>query len=100
MLIEYDPKKDKTFILQRSSGDRIGELATHAKGACATKYCCIHKPSKHRLSRAPMNWRTDRGVMERICEHGVWHNDPDDTASRKALGLPDSDGIHTCDGCC
>jgi hypothetical protein len=41
----------------------------------------------------PLHWRYDRGILERICPHGVGHPDPDDKASA-------SDGIHGCDGCC
>jgi hypothetical protein len=39
----------------------------------------------------PQNWREDRGIMERICPHGIGHPDPDD---------PTTDKIHGCDGCC
>jgi hypothetical protein len=34
--------------------------------------------------------------MERICEHGCGHPDPDD--HRILTG--EDDGIHGCDGCC
>ena len=53
--------------------------------------CCIHNPSDHHMRTWPQHWRDDRGIMERICEHGCGHPDPDD----KSL-----DRIHGCCGCC
>lgn len=63
----------------------------HDKHLCAGNNCCIHNPSAHHMIEWPQNYREDRGIMERICEHGVGHPDPDDTTE---------DTIHGCDGCC
>jgi len=47
-----------------------------------------------------MNFRFDKGVMERICpEHGVGHPDPDDAAYWIREGKPEMT-IHGCCGCC
>lgn len=43
------------------------------------------------------HWRPDRGIMERVCEHGVGHPDPDDVKVQ-AGGWTET--IHGCDGCC
>lgn len=43
----------------------------------------------------PQNWRSDRGIMERICEHGVGHPDPDDPKAGNKY-----EAVHGCDGCC
>ena len=75
-------------------------FTTHSWHNCYGQYCSIHNPSDHYLKDAPMNWRPDRGIMERICEHGIGHNDPDDTAYRKRMGFDDSEGVHGCCGCC
>jgi len=75
-------------------------IMVHNKEKCEGQYCCIHNPSDHVLVHSPTHWRSDRGIMERICEHGVGHPDPDDTAFRRREGLGDADGIHGCDGCC
>lgn len=104
-LIKYSPEEDVTYVVNRNT---VGQfirvkgfnLKTHSRDRCVGQWCCIHNPSDHPLSGAPLNWRGDRGIMERICEHGVGHNDPDDTAARKLLGLGDSDGVHGCDFCC
>lgn len=76
----------------------------HPATQCAGEFCCIHNPSNHRLRDAPLNFRFDRGITERICEHGVGHPDPDsgdflkrvDPERYKRIAW----GIHGCDGCC
>lgn len=78
-------------------------LTTHAKGACAGQRCCIHRPSDHPLNTAPLNWRSDTKVMERICAHGVGHPDPDHLHYVESTWGPDmawGQGVHGCDGCC
>ena len=67
----------------------------HEDTACMTHYCTIHHHSKHAKSIGPQHWRDDRGIMERICEHGVGHPDPDSP-------WPENDyrWVHGCDGCC
>ena len=78
-------------------------LNTHRKTDCLGPNCAIHNPSDHPLKDAPLNWRADRRLMERICEHGVGHPDPDDLAfKRKMRGdeFASGEGVHGCDGCC
>jgi len=52
-------------------------LQTHAAAACAGRACCVHAPSDHPLRDAPLSWRGDRHLVERICPCGVGHPDPD-----------------------
>jgi len=66
----------------------------HSKKVCKGEYCCIHNPSNHHMADWPQVWRADRGIMERICEHGVGHPDPDQ------IMKCEEDWIHGCDGCC
>lgn len=77
-------------------------LKTHGPGQCAGEHCSIHNPSDHPLNTAPMNWRADRQLMERICEHHVGHPDPDDIEYKRLTGNPYAkyDAMHGCDGCC
>ena len=65
---------------------------------CAT-VCPIHRPSDgpHRL--LPWHWRNDRGIFERICEHGVGHPDPDQMLWWMTQQQA-SQAMHGCDGCC
>jgi len=51
----------------------------------------------------PLHWRGDRGIFERICEHGVGHPDPDTMdhiANTRGAREAESESIHGCDGCC
>lgn len=86
--------------------DGIRMTNVHPENACLGEHCVLHNPSIH-----PMNdWKmaagyvpSDQGLLVmiyRVCEHGVWHNDPDSQAFvESATGdeLPES---ATCDGCC
>ena len=74
-------------------------LITHSEDKCAGEHCCIHTPSDHHMRDWPMHWRADKGVMERICPHGVGHPDPDDAAYWDRIGKGHKN-IHGCDGCC
>lgn len=63
----------------------------HDETVCAGNRCTIHNLSDHHMRSWPQNFREDRGIMERLCPHGVGHPDPDD---------PTTDTVHGCDGCC
>ncbi len=80
------------------------KIKVHDKEKCKGAYCCIHNPSDHHMKNWPTHWRNDRGIMERICEHGVGHPDPDDLAFRIRIEPDESKhkykGIHGCCGCC
>jgi len=71
-------------------------LWTHKKWTCMGEACTIHNLSNHSMRSFPQWWRGDRGIMERICSHGVGHPDPDDY---KVKNSP-AEGVHGCDGCC
>lgn len=79
-----------------------GRLRTHSANKCGPGFCCLHNPSDHVLKDAPMTIRMDREVplIERICEHGVGHADPDSVAYFQRDGKNASVGVHGCDGCC
>ena len=74
-------------------------INVHAPSECQGRPCCIHHPSDHPLADAPLHWRPDKRVMERICPHGVGHDDPDDYAYRSTIN-PNARRVHGCDGCC
>jgi hypothetical protein len=67
---------------------------THSPDKCKGEPCPVHNPSNHHMRKWKLNYRTDRGITERICQHGVGHPDPDD---KFAKGV---DAIHGCCGCC
>jgi len=73
----------------------------HDEGDCIGEFCCIHNPSDHHMKDWPQFWRADKGVMERLCEHGIGHPDPDDLLiSGPVEGRSQWASIHGCDGCC
>lgn len=80
---------DKIELLQ-------GTLRVHPSSVCNGDICVIHNQTQHHMLDWPMIWRSDRGIMERQCPHGVGHPDPDDFKVRTVEG----EGIHGCDGCC
>lgn len=57
--------KDERFARQTLLGGQ--RIYAHTKGTCAGHNCSIHNPSHHPLDKAPLNFRSDIGVMERIC---------------------------------
>lgn len=81
------------------SGDLVLKNV-HPAAACSGEHCVIHNPSDHHMRDWPMNWRDDRGLMERICpKHGVGHPDPDALAHEIRQGR-EYQGVHGCCGCC
>jgi hypothetical protein len=70
-------------------------LTVHGPKSCRGEHCVIHAPSNHNMRNFRTHWREDRGIMERICPHGVGHPDPDGIAVTEG-----DDGTHGCDGCC
>lgn len=79
-------------------------LGTHSEtAACSHFGCVVHAPSEHHMREWPTHWREDRGIMERLCPHGIGHPDPDALAwIGRTLGAEreTSEAIHGCDGCC
>lgn len=90
---------DRLDRLANPSMYLVPGIITHGDSQCAGEYCSIHNPSEHPLADAPLHWRADRRLMERICDHGVGHPDPDDLAHRR-LSDELADDVHGCDGCC
>ncbi len=75
----------------------------HPRSACEGRHCCVHSPSDHHMRDWPQVWRPDRGLMERMCPHGIGHVDPDhiswvrENRGEKAAQV---ESVHGCDGCC
>ncbi|WPH58237.1 hypothetical protein SEA_ALONE_123 [Streptomyces phage Alone3] len=68
---------------------------------CDIDGCAIHNPSYHPLSDAKQLMREDRGfLIERICDHGIGHPDPDSASFMAKSGYGLGIWIHGCDGCC
>lgn len=65
-------------------------IRVHPRSKCEGRGipCCIHDPSGHHMRTWDMNWRSDTGVMERFCRHGIGHPDPDHLAYIHSLTPP------------
>jgi hypothetical protein len=72
-------------------------LYCHGYWRCKGGPCSVHDRTEHNMRAFPQHWRDDKGIMERICEHGVGHPDPDDIKVRMGR---DEACVHGCDGCC
>lgn len=90
-------------VAEETAGVQLGlvGLRVHNRKYCEGQDCCIHHPSDHHMTQWPLNWRADRKIMERICDHGIGHPDIDDANFRKQRDPQNYDyGVHGCDGCC
>ncbi len=75
----------------------------HSKTRCGGKTCVLHHPTGHSMREWTLHWRDDRGIFERICEHGIGHPDPDQyDYMLQSFGKQHADAemVHGCDGCC
>lgn len=69
----------------------------HDPRACAGRGCAIHnRPTDHSLKDTPLNWRSDRGILERVCKHGCGHPDLDSALYLDSIGK----GYENVHGCC
>lgn len=79
--------------MQLENTDRF--LLCHDELSCRGEHCTLHNRSEHHMRSFPQHWRSDRGLIERICLHGIGHPDPDEIELNK-----NARGVHGCDGCC
>jgi hypothetical protein len=80
------------------------EVMAHPPEKCAGQGACpLHHRTVHSMRAMTQVWRNDTGLIERICEHGVGHFDPDQweylMESRGAIEAKVL-AAHSCDGCC
>ena len=95
-------RTNKRWSYDKFTDDSETEWKTHKLEKCAGDPCSIHNPSDHPMKDARIVLRTDSfkyGLVERICEHGIGHPDPDSVAFYASIGSHGM-GIHGCDGCC
>jgi len=78
-------------------------MKVHSKDLCVEGLPCpFHAPTDHHMREWVMTVQAS-GLVERKCEHGVGHPDPDSIAFLEVEGGSGQRGtwaIHTCDGCC
>lgn len=87
------------MVRTRAQEPTVDGFKVHAKSICVAP-CPFHSPSNHSLKNAPIHIRSDKNMLvERICEHGIGHDDPDSVRYMIVHG-DDWAGVHGCDGCC
>ncbi len=91
----FDPADDSYYT---SLGQRL--VNVHSRNSSCDSGCVIHNPSAHHMREFRTHWRTDIGIMERLCKHGIGHPDPDSTAHLIRSGGYALANVHSCDGCC
>jgi hypothetical protein len=81
-------------------------MKTHGPAQCGNyeggeqQRCVLHNPTEHPMLAWPVSFRPDKlGLIERTCEHGWGHPDPDSLDYYVRAGC-DYVGVHACDGCC
>lgn len=89
---EFDPLRSTNVFLEHTDH----WIGCHEESVCRGDFCTLHNRSDHPMRNLPQSFRFDRMIMERICEHGVGHPDPDEFRIRNG----EDDGVHGCDGCC
>lgn len=90
-------KQDKETGYWTKFGGGYELTNVHDPALCEGRGCAVHNhPSDHALKDAPLNWREDRGILERICEHGVGHPDLDAALYLASIGK----GFENVHGCC
>lgn len=91
-----------TFVHRSPEGYWIGGTLVHkvhAETQCAGEVCVMHSPTEHHMATWPILWRVDRQIVERMCEHGVGHPDPDQwTYWQRTHRMYEQ--VHGCCGCC
>ena len=99
---EVDAVADAVFgeVTFATPGKKFILTNMHSPLDCAGRACVVHNPSDHHMSNWPLLWRADRGIMERLCPHGVGIPDPDDVAYRRdILGDPTAGTHGVCGEC-
>lgn len=77
-IVKYSQREGYDVITMLQPSGYVQRMRCHSYGTCVNDEACgIHNPSEHPLNDAPLYWRSDRGLMERTCPHGIGHPDPD-----------------------
>ncbi len=78
-----------------TSGIALTHTARRCDGPCA-----IHGPSAHHMRDLPVFYREHRGIVERICPHGVGHPDPDQVGHWQKTLSETQASAQSIHGCC
>jgi len=85
-MIGYSPRTNTYTDIDGKS------FVLHAADSCIGT-CPFHKPTEHSMSDWPSTFNWDMMRLDRVCEHGLHHPDPDTPQELCSVE-------HECDGCC
>lgn len=100
--------QDEVWLIQGSTAICLGHAGptsmllaqVHSRSQCEPRNCWLHEPSEHHMRSWDISIRLDKhALVERTCEHGVGHPDPDDMEYQRTKDR-DFLAVHGCDGCC
>lgn len=74
-------------------------MRVHDEATCTGSACVVHNSTEHSMMSWPLLWRSDRGIFERTCSHGIGHPDPDQFDFWEVTNQQ-WQSVHGCDGCC
>lgn len=81
-----------------------GQILKHHTKYMCTGECCLHGTSPYDFCKKPRLWRSDRGIIEHLCPHGIGHPCAAGLAHANAMAALGrgygGDDVHGCDGCC
>jgi hypothetical protein len=93
MVLKKSTKEDRAYCEHTN----VVLIYVHKKGQCKGTYCTLHNRSNHHLRSWPQLWDPQIFAMQRICEHGVAHTDPDEINTDVVVRFEHES---QCDGCC
>lgn len=76
-----------------------GLALVHRRSDCVAP-CAIHAPTDHHMRHLPTMFRSERGLVERICSHQVGHPDPDQVTHWQQTLSPIEALTQSLHGCC
>jgi hypothetical protein len=85
------------WVLGTGPNEGYGITRLHNQELCKERGCAMHNhPSFHPLFDAPLRWN---GVLDRKCQHGIWHADKDEVLYYESIGSSRF-CEDNCDNCC
>lgn len=102
MILERVQFEDDTWHLISPDGEY--QLRTHeVNDDCIDHGCAIHNPdqdAQYVAENWPLNWRTDRGILEYICPCGIGHPVPEGIRWLERTHGPRTAWAESVHGCC
>ncbi len=105
MILSQNPETGYWTDVLDPRGERLGSLTgVHDPESCQGRLCDVHnRRGEKPWSEWPLNWRSDRGMMEVISPSGIGHPTPAQYQywlTRYSVEDTEALMVHGCDGSC